>query len=254
MANKGNSRSGRRRGRRKSGFLYKLFSIVIICGALVMAMIVFFKADTIQVSGSRKYTGEEIIEAAGVSPGDNLFLINKFTMANQILKKLPYIDEVRINRIMPDTLTIEVSDCIPLAVIARDTKYWLIDKNGKLLENIPQAEAEGYIQVSGPTLLVPSEGSIIAFPEEDRGKQAQLISLLTALSDKAAAENTQSISISGSEFSIGYLERFTVLIPGSADFQYKVEYLLRVVEQLKDYDRGTIDLTGGAAYFIPETS
>ncbi|SMC41478.1 cell division protein FtsQ/DivIB [Papillibacter cinnamivorans] len=256
MANKSSSHSSRRRrSRRKSGFLYKLLSAAIICAALIMAMIVFFKAENIQVSGNQKYTGEEIIEAAGVAVGDNLFLINKFTMANQILKKLPYIDEVRINRTLPDTLTIEVTECTPLAVIAQDSKYWLIDKNGKLLENISQAAAESFIQITGATLLAPSEGTIIAFSEEDRDKKAQLSALLTALSDKGAAGDTQSIAFDGSsEFRIGYLERFTVRISVSADFEYKVEYLLKVVEQLTDYDQGTIDLTGDAAYFIPASS
>ena len=69
-------RSNRRR-RGHFGALYKLLSVLAICAAIVIALTLFFKVDTIVVTGQERYTREEIVEASGVKPGDNLFLMNK---------------------------------------------------------------------------------------------------------------------------------------------------------------------------------
>lgn len=242
----------RRRSRRKNGFVYRLLSFIIICVVLVMASIVFFKANVIEITGCQRYTQEEIAQAAGVSKGDNLFLLNKFSMANRIFKQLPYVDEVQISRRLPDTLEIQVTECVAAAVIEQDGNVWLIDKKGKILENIKESDAAQYTKVTGPKLLAPSVGSVLAYSEENRLQQTQLIQFLQALSDRQMLAKSQTVDISGeSDILLGYDNRFTVRIPETADYGYKLDYLQKVVEQLTDTEHGTIDLSGEAAYFIP---
>ena len=43
--------SNRRRRRGNFGFLYKLLSVLVICAAVVMALTLFFRVDTIEVTG-----------------------------------------------------------------------------------------------------------------------------------------------------------------------------------------------------------
>ena len=52
----------RRRRRGSSGFLYKLLSVLVICGCLVAALTLFFRVDTIVVTGQSRYTAQEIQE------------------------------------------------------------------------------------------------------------------------------------------------------------------------------------------------
>ena len=70
--------SARRRRRGGSGFLYKLLSVLLICGCLVAAVTLFFRVDTVVITGEKRYTEAEIREASGVADGDNLFLLNKY--------------------------------------------------------------------------------------------------------------------------------------------------------------------------------
>ena len=62
-------RHSRRRGRGSFGFLYKLLSVLAICGAIIAAMTLFFRVDEIVVTGQKRYTAEEIQTASGVEPG-----------------------------------------------------------------------------------------------------------------------------------------------------------------------------------------
>ena len=65
--------SARRRRRGGSGFLYKLLSVFLICGCLVAAITLFFRVDTVVITGEKRYTEAEIRQASGVGDGDNLF-------------------------------------------------------------------------------------------------------------------------------------------------------------------------------------
>ena len=74
------------------------------------ALAVFFKVDTIEVTGNSRYTAQEIADSGGIHVGDNLFLVNKFSAAEAITRSLPYISSVRISRKLPDTLCIQVEE------------------------------------------------------------------------------------------------------------------------------------------------
>ena len=105
--------------RHRGGFsvLYKLLSILIICTAIIVALTLFFRVDTIVVSGQERYTSQEIQDATGIAQGDNLFLLNKYDVAQNIVKALPYVEEIRISRKLPDTLLIEVRECGTLKML-----------------------------------------------------------------------------------------------------------------------------------------
>lgn len=96
--------SNRRRRRGNFGFLYKLLSVLVICAAVVMALTLFFRVDTIEVTGTERYTEKDVIEASGIQLGDNLFLLNKYEAARSIAEQLPYIDieDIRIRQDQPD--------------------------------------------------------------------------------------------------------------------------------------------------------
>ena len=90
MAARRNKRKRRNRGR--FGFLYKVLSAAVIVAAIVAGCAVFFRVENIEVSGQSAYTAEQIIGAAEVERGDNLFAVNKFKVMRQIISRLPYAE------------------------------------------------------------------------------------------------------------------------------------------------------------------
>ena len=128
-------RTKRRRG--SFGFLYKLLSVLLICTAIIVAMTLFFRVDEIAVTGQRRYTEEEIRAAAGVELGSNLYLLNKYDIVRAIGGKLPYIEDIRVNRKLPDTLLIEVHESGRPFALVQDGSAWLISASGKIVEQLP---------------------------------------------------------------------------------------------------------------------
>ena len=121
------SRRNRRRSRGRFAFLYRLLCFVLICAAIVGALVLFFKVDTISVSGNDRYSRETILAASGVSEGDNLFLLNKYDAAARITEALPYVESVRLSRKLPGTLRIDIVECSTAiaGLSARRASWWI---------------------------------------------------------------------------------------------------------------------------------
>ena len=103
----------RRRRRGSFGFLYKLLSVLVICAAIVAALTLFFRVDTIvSHRAAAVYRRGDSWRPPALQQGDNLILFNKYTVAQPTsVSSCPILKKVRINRKLPDTLLIEVTEC-----------------------------------------------------------------------------------------------------------------------------------------------
>ena len=173
--------SKRRRGRGGFGFLYKLLSVLLICAAILVAMTLFFRVDEIVVTGQKRYTAEEIRAASGVELGSNLYVLNKYDIVRAILGELPYIEDIRINRKLPDTLLIEVHESGRPFALVQEGSAWLVSSGGKIVEQLPEKETGQYGRISGCELLAPSVGTDIALATEYAAQETSLLALLKAL-------------------------------------------------------------------------
>ena len=253
------NRHGRRRNRGRFGFLYKLLSFLLIFAAILVGCVVFFRVNTVVVAGQSPYTDEEIIGAAGVKQGDNLFTLNKFRMGNSVVRSLPYIDDVNFQRKFPDTLVIQVTQCRAVAVIRSSGEYWLMDAKGKLLERGDASLAEGKAEVLGLTPLAPAVGTSLVVSAEEQSKLDRLKELLAAID---AREMTGSLTgfidlTSANKLRFGYGAELTIVFPMNADFSSKTFALRGTLLKMDEEGvprTGTLDFTygDGEAHLLPE--
>ena len=175
--------SARRRRRGGSGFLDKLLSVLLICGCLVAAITLFFRVDTVVITGEKRYTEAEIRQASGVEDGDNLFLLNKYQVIRNIAEALPYIEieNTRIQRKLPDTLLIQVQECGDPLAWTQDGTVWLMSPAGKIVEQTDTAA--GHPTVDGCELLAPSVGTQIAVDTAYETRRESLLELLAVLDE-----------------------------------------------------------------------
>lgn len=242
----------RRKGR--FAFLYKLLALVVICTAIALALTLFFRIRTISVSGQHRYSESDIVSAAQVKEGDNLFLLNKYNAAERIRKALPYVETVQFRRTLPDTLSIVVTECTsPAAVVQEGTAYLLCDQ-GRVVDAVTPTAAKSLPQVKGLTLLEPLVGEEARTDDAQALSLSQLLELLQALDEREMAGDVQSIDVSDpAQLTLRYLDRFEVCFPRDADYGYKLDYLTAVVEKLEVNEKGTINMMQeGKARFIPE--
>ena len=122
----GRKKHNRRRRRGSFAPLYKLLCLALIMGAVAAAMAVFFKAEKIEVSGNSRYTAQQVVDVCGVEQGDNLFFMNKYEVAGRISQALPYVESVSINRKLPESLRIRVTECVCDVALEQAGGVWLL--------------------------------------------------------------------------------------------------------------------------------
>lgn len=239
-------RHTKRRKRRGSFvFLYKLLSVLVICTAILAAMTLFFRVGSIVVTGQNRYTAEEIQAASGVELGSNMYLLNKFDVRQNIWRELPYIEDISINRKLPDTLLIEVRESGRPFAVVQEGSAWLISAGGKIVDQLPEREAGQYGRITGCELLAPTVGTTLALATEYAAQQSSLLNLLAALDHAGLTENVDAIRLEDlSDLKMDYIGRFTVRMAYGADYEMELKKLTLTLEDEKIQSNmtGTIDL------------
>jgi len=243
MARRRNSNRRRRRG--SFGFLYKMLSVLVICVAIIAALTLFFRVDQIEVTGQQRYTTEQVQEASEIQIGDNLILLNKYDAVGSIVETLPYVEDTRINRKLPSTLIIEVTECGTPVAVVQDGYTWLISSRGKIVDQLDVSAAAEYAGVSGCQLLAPSIGTKVALATDFSTQQSSLLSLLAVLEEKDMMERVDGIRMDDlSAIYMDYDGRFTVKMPYGADYAQKMQILQMALESeyVQDNMTGTFDM------------
>ncbi|MBQ9349348.1 MAG: FtsQ-type POTRA domain-containing protein, partial [Oscillibacter sp.] len=270
----------RRRRRSLGGPLYSLITTLVVVICVSAALTMFFRVRNLEITGLHRYTEEQIQEAAGVEYGDNLFFMDKYAMKDEILRQLPYVESLRINRTYPDTLRIAVVECQHPMGIEQDGTVWLISAAGKIVDRIPAeaasgstgetdaegpdaetadnaegetadsapntAAAESYGKITGCRLLAPAVGVRIALATENAFYQQSLLDLLAALEGTGMLEETDAIRMEDpAALCLDYAGRFTVKLRYDADFLWKLRTLEAYLasERIQDNMTGTFDMT-----------
>ncbi|MBQ0038267.1 MAG: FtsQ-type POTRA domain-containing protein [Clostridiales bacterium] len=244
-------RNNRRRKKGRFAALYKVLAFLAICGAIVVAMALFFKADEIKITGNDHYTAEEVLKASGIKTGDNLYLLNKFEVAERIRSRLPYVESVQIRRRLPDTLTIAISECPNAMGVEQDGKLWVLCGTGRVVDMLDAKAKSKHSMITGIKLKNPKVGKIIV--GEDEKVTEELLEILHLLNEKGMLANVQAIHLENPALiTIRYMKAFDVEFLWGTDWDYKLNYLAAVVEKLEENEKGTIILTqDGEARFIP---
>ena len=239
-AQKRNSR--RRRRRRGSGVFVTLLCSVIIMAAVLTAMTIFFKIRTVTIVGESRYSKEQIVEASGISMGQNMFLFNKFASVSRIFAACPYLDDITMRRRLPDEMEITITECVPVAAMQSGESYYIIDAGGKLLEQTDAQGAAGYCLIKGVGLTDPVVGKKAIFSEEEKQKPLQTI-LNTAQKSDILNEIREIDLEKIFEIRLAYSERFTVYLGTVENLEKKVRFLSVCIEDLGPEERGIIDVS-----------
>ncbi len=259
-----------RRNRGRFGPLFKLLCVLAVVVALTGGATVFFRVETVEVTGNQRYTQEEIIAASGIQMGDNLYALNKVSIDRKIRTQLPYVGELSINRALPSTIRIDVTEWEAVARVeapspeqaaavreelgegkkdgepaALAQESWLISVRGKLLEQAPENSTA--IAVTGLTAIAPQAGEMMKVPEGEATRLEALTALLGAMEDADLFREISRIQLEATRLIVRYADRFDVKMKLNADFGYNIRLMRAVREQMEEKygpeAAGTIDLT-----------
>lgn len=266
---------------KRGRFILRLVTVAAVVLAIVLGMSVFFKVQTVKVSGCAKYTPWEVSEAADIELGSNLMTISRAQIGGNIISKLPYVDSVRVGINLPDTVMIEITELdVVYAIEDAEGNWWFMDCDGKIVEMTNAVTAEHYTKVLGVRIQVPEIGQQAAAQEaqtttipvmEEEGEEGEeetkevtlpvqtptiavgltgaerlrtVLTVLQQLSTNSVSGMIDSVDVSSlTSIELWYDERFQVNLGDLTQLEYKLGALKATVEKMEAYESGHLDLS-----------
>lgn len=248
------SRKAQRRRKRKLKQL-RFFLIVFMLIALVtLSLTVFFKIDTIKITGQVRYSFDEIIEKSTLEKGKNLFLY-KTNNAEKILEEeFVYIEKAKIKKHLPGTLEIVITEAVEVCTIEFNNLYYVVSGDGKVLETITD-EREDLYNVKGIDMSQYKIGDSI---KGDNAESVKLLSLVTNTIKQTNLEDITLIDLSDIyNINLQYQNRVTIKCGTQVELEHKLKYAKTILtEKIKQSEEGTLDVsnshTSENAVFSPK--
>ncbi|MEG0912831.1 MAG: FtsQ-type POTRA domain-containing protein [Oscillospiraceae bacterium] len=240
-----------RRQKRNRAVVITVLIFLLIAGT-VLSLTFCFNIATIEISGtSSVYTNDEILANSKIKNGQSIFLFSAKKVADELGTKLPYLDNIKVVRKLPDTVVIDISETKNSLVLPYAGGGLVLSKSLKILDNV-SSPPDGFVKIYG---LQPGSFNVGGeLMTEAEGGTEYLQSLVSALDSCGLIEKTSMINVGDKlNLSLVYDNRLFVMIGTANNLEYKVKMLKKLVEtELSETDVGNLDLSvSGKGIFKP---
>lgn len=236
----------RRKGVSKTFWLLLVFSSCVLM-ALYLASPLALVQD-IRVTGNEVLSQEEILTTAGLDSGQHFWRLN-LAKSRDKLSLNPWIQEVRIARVFPNSLAITLEERKAIAIIAGLNQNWVAAGDGMVLT------ANAGHSLPWLTGLAPEElepGSTV------EGQVAIALDWVMALQPLASQISELNFSMHPIQVTLFTTDGYKVIFAGDADLEQRIWDLIAMLQVLRAENRkGIIDFRTGAGRGVfapwPET-
>lgn len=232
---------------------YTVVIILIIAAAIALSLTVFFKIQSINVTGDDIYNAETIVAASGLNVGENMFKSSKKDISNKLETSLPYIESVHVKRSPTGNVTLAITAAKAELAIDCGEGYILLNKNGKVLEDGVVSINEDVATVTASTIVTATPGDIIVFENE---QDTQTLKDIKSIIDSKQIEKITDINITqNSSVVLTYDMRITLEVGMVSTLEQKMDFVKATLDKLNSDEpnfEGSIDFTVENKAFVNE--
>lgn len=216
--------------------IFFTFFIVSLCAlGIILSLTVLFPIKNITAKGSKIYTSKEIIASSNIKPNDNLFTVSEKKTLAILKNKLPFIESVELDRSLPDTINIKVTDAKEYLCFKVDDKYYSVSKNNWVLASY-EAKPENLLEIRASKVKCKT-GTEIEFA--DQQLVDEIITLFAQNNlNPSYIDVTDSLSIKAFVDS-----RFEVDFGTKENLEPKIKHLLGMIKNIGENKGGRINLS-----------
>lgn len=238
-----NKKKMNRRRKMKKHIFTIFLAIAVFCVGLVLVFSLFFKINTVTVTGDKIYSEKMVVEKSGIETGTNLFRVSENKISEKLSRELPYIKSVTFKRKLPDTLVINVEATKETAAFVSNSVYVLIDETGKILDKDASVLRENVAVVNNVKLKEKQEGEQVVLTSAE--KTQTLINLLEAIKKSELVLLTEIDLKNINDIKIKYDDRITFEVGSLTNIETKLargKAALEKENEINAYSKGTLDL------------
>lgn len=238
--------------------IFRLVTAAAVILSIFIGFSIFFRVDTIVVSGNQQYSAEMIREASGIELGDSLLGFGKTKACGKIAEFLPYVMSVRIGIKLPGTVTIYISEVkVTYSVQDKGGEWWLLASDGRIMERVGANEAAKHTQIIGLTLENPQISAKAKpyepEPEDDKpvtltaqDRLDAVLRIAVRLERNGILGDVTSIDVTDmGNIVLEYAEQYTVLLGDFNHLDYKVDTMKGAIETHDSHQKGKLEIIYG---------
>jgi cell division protein FtsQ len=112
----------------------------------------YFRVREVEVEGGRKITRETLLSLTVIEGMPNLFSVS----LKEVVKRLeshPWIEQVRVRKVFPNKILIQIEERKPMAIIQLEELYY-IDIKGEIFSRLGERDEYNYPYLTGLTRQV----------------------------------------------------------------------------------------------------
>ena len=244
----------------RSRLYLQLITVFAIALAFCLGISIFFKVDTITVSGNNHYTPWTVAQASGIQEGENLLFFGRFGAQVKIKQSLPYVEKVRIGIKLPGTVNIVIEE-VPVVYSIRDLdgSWWLISSTGRIVEQVNSASAGTSTAIDGVVLDAPvageqavaweapaatdAEGNVIPSAGNNADRLRAALSVAQELERNEILGEAASIHVQDLQnIRLWYADRYEVRLGDSTDLAGKIAAMRVAIHKMGQFQTGVLEL------------
>lgn len=191
----------------------------------------FFVVTEINLSGAGTYSKEEILEASGIGEGVNLYSFKSSIVADNITLNCPRVSSVKLERTIPNKLSITVVEELPAYYAEVYGEYVLLSENMRVLGSCSDISD---VPPSLVRLKLPCVSYAVA------GRQIIFSEGMTVFAAKGILDEVQKSSLASRITLVDLRDKFDVYfacddmfkleVGDSSDLSYKLRAAAGVLE------------------------
>ena len=227
--------------------------LAVIAAGVYLTMTMLFRIGTIQVQTedgtavqeAAGYTSDQILQALGVQPEENIFSFDPAAKQAALEKQFPLLESIQVVREYPNTVVVRVAEAVPAYAMQTKSGWLTLSDNFKILACDADQPA-GLKTLYGGEPVSVQPGDQLAFelpqpaadsaasdasgasseaqePQED-GRLAALAELQTKLEEYGMLDDVTRIEFADTDqMAFLYQDRISVLLGTLNDLDYKLD-------------------------------
>lgn len=237
-------------GRRRRKVREALVSVALVFGVFVVLCVVIYQLlfviRSLDVTGSGRYTVEEILDASGVDMGDHLYSFSSRVVQETIMLHCPYVAAVDVQRTPPGSIAFVVEEEEPVFYADFYGEMWEISRSLRMLDPISETDAkeQGLIKLKLPRIQEAVSGRKIVF--SNTRSDTYIETVLDALQNSDLAGRVTMVDLrSAYDISMSCDGKYKLIFGDASVMETKLRLAVAVLEDtlFESDNKASVDLT-----------
>ena len=231
------------------------FTVFALCFLLSYSYFRGAEIKEILFVGDEVYSETEILEAGGISMGQNMLTVRENKLNKDITAVLPFISKIDVEYQLPHILSLNVVSTKEQLILKCDRKYICVDSQGKVVSDKKKKLDEGQFLVQGFADQEYTVGDDFVVSEEN-AERYRIAKEFASVAEKAETLNYGVLDLKDlKDIRFTYRSKIRLYLGDSSNLTQKLEKAISIMQSAEAGDKtGYINLKYDiGAYFMEGT-